>query len=182
MTDPSNTLFLLGSSRAGGETARLAREVYKHIVFGRRGCAEFIDLGGLNIGPYDYENANRGDDFLPVAQKMVRAKTIVFASPVYWYSMSGQMKIFFDRLTDLTGPYKPVGKRLAGKRAFAIATGADPRPPASFAPPFEDTAAYFNMEWGGLLYAAGASALTPETKAAAKAFAARICAPATVAA
>lgn len=166
-----NTLFLLGSSRGDGTTGRLAREIFRHAVFARRGCAEFIDLGGLNIGPYDYDNANRGDDFLPVAQKMVRAKTIVFASPVYWYSMSGQMKIFFDRLTDLTGPYKPAGKRLAGKRAFAIATGADPQPPACFAPPFENTAAYFKMEWGGLFYAPEAGAGAPETLAAAKAFA-----------
>ena len=164
-------LFLLGSSRGDGHAARLAREVYGQLVFAHRADAEFIDISALNIGPYDYENANRGDDFLPVAQKMFRADAIVFASPVYWYAMSGQMKIFFDRLTDLTDWFKPVGKRLAGRRMFAVSTGGDPEAPASFVHPFEDTASYFNMEWGGHLHAKGADALTPETKAAAKAFA-----------
>jgi multimeric flavodoxin WrbA len=175
MTNPQ-TLFILGSSRGDGETALLARAVFRRLVVGHREDAEFVDLGGLNIGPYDYENAHRGDDFLPVAQKMVRAKTIVFASPVYWYSMSGQMKIFFDRLTDLTGPYKPVGKRLADKHMFAIATGGSDAAPDSFVRPFADTADYFEMIWGGLLYAPGAKPLSPAAKAEAAAFAARIAA------
>ncbi len=106
---------------------------------------------------------------------MARAQTIIFASPVYWYSMSAQMKVFFDRLTDLTvPPLKPLGKSLAGKTAFAIATGAAPEAPESFTRPFADTAAYFNMNWGGLFYQRGADALSAETIAAARAFAQRI--------
>ena len=164
------SLFILGSSRADGHTGRLARE-----VFARLDNAEFADLGALAVGPYDYDYANRGDDFLPLAQKMVRARSIILASPLYWYSMSGQMKIFFDRLTDLTDPpYKPLGKALAGKAMFTIATGGTAAAPDSFTRPFADTAGYFNMHWGGLLYARGADALSEETKAAAKDFAARI--------
>jgi len=82
---------------------------------------------------------------------MARADVIVFASPVYWYSMSAQMKTFFDRLTDLTGgDLKPVGKSLAGKTMFVIAAGGSPATPDSFVRPFADTAGYFNMRWGGL--------------------------------
>ena len=40
------------------------------------------------------------DDFLGVAEAMVDAEAILFATPVYWYSMSGRLKRFFDRLTD----------------------------------------------------------------------------------
>jgi len=106
---------------------------------------------------------------------MARADVIVFASPVYWYSMSAQMKTFFDRLTDLTGgDLKPVGKSLAGKPVFTIATGGSPSAPDSFVRPFADTAGYFNMRWGGLLYAQGAGELPPETIQAAKNFAGRI--------
>ncbi|PQA87228.1 flavodoxin family protein [Hyphococcus luteus] len=172
-----NSLFILGSSRGDGQTARLAREVFRHLGFEESADAEFVDLGALDIGPYDYEYRNRGDDFLPVAQKMVRSRTIVFASPLYWYSMSGQMKIFFDRLTDLTDPpLKPLGKALAGKTMFALGTGGNPEPPDSFVHPFEDTAGYFHMDWGGFFYAKGADALEPQTQDAAKDFAARIAA------
>lgn len=170
-----NSLFILGSSRGDGQTARLAREVFHHLRLGRSGDAEFVDLAALDIGPYDYEHRNNGDDFLPVAQKMVRSRTIVFASPLYWYAMSGRMKTFFDRLTDLTDPpLKPLGKALAGKTMFALGTGGNPEPPDSFVHPFEDTAGYFHMEWGGFFYAKGAEALEPATRKAAKDFADRI--------
>lgn len=172
------TLFILGSSRGDGETALLTRAVFRRLTIDHREDAEFVDLGALKIGPYDYLGRNDGDDFLAVAQAMANARAIVFASPVYWYAMSGQMKIFFDRLSDLTGPYKPLGKRLADKIMFAVATGAAAEAPDSFTRPFADTADYFEMTWGGLLYAEGAKALTPRTQAAAKAFADAIAAAA----
>ena len=167
-------LFILGSSRSDGETARLARETARHVE-----GAEFVDLAALAVGPYDYDYRNRGDDFLPLAQKMVRARSIVFASPVYWYSMSAQMKAFFDRLTDLTDPpYKTLGKSLAGKAMFAVATGGSDEAPESFLRPFADTAGYFDMRWGGLLYARGADGpLSDAAARAAQDFARRIEAP-----
>ena len=160
----------LGSSRADGNTAALTNAVFSELK-----SAVLVDLSELMIGPYSYDNAYAADDFLPLARPMAKADAIVFASPVYWYSMSAQMKAFFDRLTDLTeGEMKPVGKSLAGKRMFVIATGNSPTAPDSFVRPFADTAGYFNMRWGGLFYAQGAGELSAQTRAAAKAFASKI--------
>ncbi len=167
-----SVVAILGSSRADGETARLLDEVLSHFPE-----AERFDLGALRIAPYSYEHVHSGDDFLPLARQILKAQTIIFASPVYWYSMSGQMKIFFDRLTDLTDPpYKALGRQLAGKTVYAVATGGDDAPPTSFSPPFSETAGYFNMGWGGMLYRRGRHALSLEDKAAARAFAEEICA------
>ena len=69
---------------------------------------------------------------------------------------------------------KPVGKSLAGKTVFVVATGGSPSAPDSFVRPFADTASYFNMRWGGVLYAPGAATLSPETRNAARLFAAHI--------
>ena len=41
------------------------------------------------------------DEFLKIIQAMIESDVIVFATPVYWYAMSGSMKIFFDRFSDL---------------------------------------------------------------------------------
>ncbi len=166
----SSIIGFLGSSRADGNTAALANAVFSELD-----SAVLVDLSERMIGPYSYENAHAADDFIPLAGAMAKADAIVFASPVYWYSMSAQMKAFFDRLTDLTkGEMKPVGKSLAGKTMYAIATGGSPDAPSSFVQPFADTAGYFNMRWGGLLYAPGAGELSSETHKAAKAFARKI--------
>lgn len=140
-------LGIIGTSRSGGQTAQLVREVFSELDDG-----QIIDLNAMNIGYFDYDYGNQGDDFLPIAQMMMRAETIVLASPVYWYSMSAQMKAFIDRFNDLTGPYKPLGKRLAGKRLYLVATGGQPTVPKSFDQPFIDLANYFDMRWGGMLY------------------------------
>ncbi len=163
---PSDILGILGSSNNDGNTAALASAVFAPLP-----NAEIISLSNLAIASYDYQNRHDSDDFLPLAEKLAAAKTIVFASPVYWYSMSAQMKVFFDRLTDLTKAHKELGKALAGKSVFLIATGGSPAPPSSFEPPFAETALYFNMHWGGMLYQPGAEAVNT---GAAKSFANRI--------
>lgn len=165
----NNTLAILGSSRHDGATARLLSAVTQNLD-----AHETIDLNNLVIGPYSYHHEYADDDFLPLAEKVQAARAVIFASPVYWYSMSAQMKAVFDRLTDLTEIYKPVGKALAGKSMFVVSTGGSPQAPASFVQPFADTAGYFDMRWGGLFYAPGADALTPEQATAAQAFADRI--------
>lgn len=167
-----SAVAILGSSRADGETARLLDAVLTHLP-----DTERVDLSSLRIGPYSYEHAHKDDDFLPLARAMLKARAIVLASPVYWYSMSAQMKTFFDRLTDITDPpYKTIGKQLAGKTLFTVATGGVPEAPDSFIHPFEDTAGYFNMRWGGMLYRRGSGELRDEDRLAARNFAKEIAA------
>ena len=83
---------------------------------------------------------------------MRKADHIVFATPVYWYAMSAPLKFFFDRLTDLTENLKPIGKALAGKSVWLIATGTDPELPDGFEVPFCRTAEYFDMRYRGVVY------------------------------
>jgi len=145
---PTRILGLLGSSRKGGNTDTLTSAVFEHLS-----NARLINLGDYSIAPYDYQHRYVADGFIPLARLMAKADAIVFASPVYWYSMSAPMKTFFDRLTDLTESHKELGRQLAGKTAFVISTGGSPLPPASFEPPFSETVRYFNMRWGAMLYA-----------------------------
>ena len=54
---------------------------------------------------------NIKDDMQDILNLMLRADGFVFATPVYWFNMSGLMKNFIDRLTNLaTRGYKLEGK------------------------------------------------------------------------
>ncbi len=58
-----------------------------------RGCMACAKLGHCVIQ----------DDAVEIAAKMHDADVLVFASPVYYYSVSGQLKTMFDRANPLYG-------------------------------------------------------------------------------
>ncbi|MEM5778129.1 MAG: flavodoxin family protein [Candidatus Aenigmatarchaeota archaeon] len=54
---------------------------------------------------------NIKDDMQDILKLMIKADGFVFATPTYWFNMSGLMKNFIDRLTNLaTRGYKLEGK------------------------------------------------------------------------
>ena len=60
------------------------------------------------------------DDMAEIFPKLVAADVIVLASPVYFYSLSSQMKMLIDRcLVD--------HKSISGKQFYFIVTAADPQ-------------------------------------------------------
>ncbi|WP_181306792.1 flavodoxin family protein [Rufibacter sp. XAAS-G3-1] len=90
---------------------------------------------------------------MEIIERVSRHRVIVFATPVYWYAMSGLLKTFFDRLTGLVTVQKTLGRNLKGKTVFLVAVGADAELPDGFEVPFKLTAKYLNMKYGGRLYA-----------------------------
>ena len=139
-------LVVLGSARTGGETRRAVDLAFP------KGTARLMNLPDFVIGGYSYEHLNAEDAFGAITDAMVAAEKIVFATPVYWYAMSAPMKIFFDRLSDLTENRKAQGKALAGKSAWMIATGTETELPDGFEVPFARTANYFDMKYRGCCY------------------------------
>ncbi len=138
---------LLGSARSDGETAQALRHVLKDRPH------DYADLCVQRLTPYSYDHDYPADDpFLEIIGRMIRHSTLIFATPVYWYGMSGVMKVFFDRLTDLLDLHKPMGRQLAGRHAYVLATGTDEDLPDGFAVPFARTCAYFAMSYGGVRY------------------------------
>ena len=102
-------LVILGSARSNGETRRAVDLAFPP------GTAELVVLPNFSIGGYDYQHFNANDAFGHIAPKMAEADSIVFATPVYWYAMSAPLKIFFDRLTDMTENLKALGKSSQGQ-------------------------------------------------------------------
>jgi multimeric flavodoxin WrbA len=139
-------LVILGSARSDGETRRAVDLAFP------LGTAELVLLPNFSIGGYDYQHFNANDAFGDIAPKMAQADKIVFATPVYWYAMSAPLKIFFDRLDDMTENLKALGKNLKGKAVWVIATGTEETLPEGFEIPFARTANYFGMTYRGCAY------------------------------
>jgi multimeric flavodoxin WrbA len=157
-------LVILGSARPDGETRRAVEIAFPD------GSAELAILPNFAIGGYDYGHFNAQDAFGPIAKAMTATDKIIFATPVYWYAMSAPLKIFFDRLTDLTENLKAQGKAMAGKSVWVIATGTEAELPDGFEVPFACTAQYFGMVYrgGNYLYTGNDAARRAEGELALK--------------
>ena len=110
---------------------------------------EILDLNDWNFSYYDYQHRNREDDFIHIIERVLQHDTLIFASPIYWYTMSAVMKNFFDRLSDLLKIHKEKGRQLRGKTMCVISCNGDAEDYPSFAKPFELSADYLGMHYGG---------------------------------
>ena len=141
-------IILLASARKDSDTKKFLDKVFKNTDH------KIIDLLDFSILHYDYNHQYSEEDefFKIIEEEVLPHQSIVFATPVYWYSMSGLMKIFFDRLTDLVTIKKQLGRQLEGKSTFLLAVGTDDEMPAGFETPFKLTSEYLNMSYQGNIY------------------------------
>ncbi|SEQ46482.1 flavodoxin family protein [Neolewinella agarilytica] len=137
-------LLLQSSARPQGDTFHVAQKLAAELE------AEHIDLLDYKIYPFSYEQEYPADDdFLRLIEtKVLLHEQIIFASPVYWYSMSGPLKIFFDRLSDLLKSRKELGRQLRGKQMSVLSVGNDEEINASFYEAFRLSAEYLGMDYG----------------------------------
>lgn len=144
----SRPLALFGSSRRHGNTGRFMDRIAAEAGI------EVVDLGTRNISPYDYEHRNRGDDFEPLMMRALEHDAIVFASPVYWYTVSPQLKVFLDRISDLldVDDLLDHGRRLRGKAGYVVCTSIYDEVPKPFVGCFAESFDYLGMRFGGIAH------------------------------
>jgi multimeric flavodoxin WrbA len=136
------TVIISGSARRDGNTGALINNLVELTSW------DVVDLNDYDIGYYDYLNKNKADDYLPLMKSIVdRYELLVFATPVYWYAMSGIMKVFFDRFTDLLTVDKALGRRLRKKKMAVVTCSNGGNLGDLFWLPFRETANYLGMEY-----------------------------------
>ena len=98
-------LVILGSPRKKGNSSALAARISR----GAKSAGaevETVFLQGLKISPCrgcntcqkdDTQGCAIKDDMQEIYPKLIEADAWVIASPVYWFTMSAQTKIFMDR-------------------------------------------------------------------------------------
>ena len=141
-----NSVIVLGSGRADGNTAQLAQYLSQKYGYA------LVDLSQYDIAPYSYDIIYEHDDFSLVIEKVLAFDEIIFATPVYWYAPSAQLKIFMDRITSLTKLKPDKGRQLRKKSAAVIATGASEVPDSCFESIFSNTFSYLGLNYHGMLY------------------------------
>ncbi|HOG14546.1 MAG TPA: flavodoxin family protein [Synergistales bacterium] len=128
-------LGILGSPRRGGNSETLARKVLEGAA-GNEWVTDVIRLQDLEInGCTDCRRCWSGgspcvieDDMSKVYEKVREADLLVFASPLYWYSWSSQIKPVWDRFLPLV--HKEARWDLKDKRALLVAAAGDDKPEA----------------------------------------------------
>lgn len=136
-------IVINGSARSENNTAKLVRHLLGEKV-------EIIELCEQHVSHYNYDGRySDNDNFQEIVDRMIVSEIIVLATPVYWYTMSGHMKAFLDRWTDLVTTHKSKGRALKGKKIAVIAQSTSEAMPEGFEIPFRLTAEYMDMEYVG---------------------------------
>ncbi|MEV1010840.1 NAD(P)H-dependent oxidoreductase [Streptomyces sp. NPDC049881] len=156
-------LFLLGSTRRDGNTEQLARHAAAHLPeatpqrwlrLGELSLPRFEDVRHSGTGEYPRPEGDLG----LLLDATLDATDLVIASPLYWYSVSADTKLYLDhwsgwlRVPGVDFRARMSGRTLWGVTALATAdqTVADP-----LAGTLRHTAAFLRMRWGGVLLGNG---------------------------
>jgi len=158
---PKYILVLKGSPREKGNSSLLADRAAE----GARTAGaevESFDLQVLNIQPCTaceacHETPEEGciieDGMRDLYPRLRRADGILIASPIYFFTMSAQVKLLVDRWYALEGPQ---GNALKGKPFGIILTYGDTDPFTSGAinamRTFQDITRYIRAEIAGFVY------------------------------
>lgn len=154
-------VIVKGSPREKGNTAILADRVAE----GAKAAGAYVEsfyLHGMDISPCDGCDACQGepyggcvvsDDMQLLYPRILDADAIVIASPVYWFTVSAQTKLFMDRCYAL---FDADGHLLRGKKIGIVMTYGDTDPFDSGAVnafrTFQDAFRYVDAEIVGMVY------------------------------
>lgn len=116
-------VVITGSPRKNGNSTKMAEAFIRAAE--AKGCtvtrfdAAFMNLGGCHACQTCFKNGRActfDDDFNKAAPSIEEADAVVFAMPVYWYSIPSQIKCIIDKLYSFCVAEKPVG----GKKCAVI--------------------------------------------------------------
>lgn len=130
-----NILVLTGSPRLHGNTDRLADAFVEGALANHHQVTRF-DVGRLSIHgctgcQYCFSHdgqCRQDDDMQPILKALYEADVLIFASPIYWFDITAQLKAAIDRFYVLAT--KPAASKSAalllvcGDTDLAVADGA----------------------------------------------------------
>ncbi|WP_406507293.1 flavodoxin family protein [Streptomyces sp. NBC_00212] len=156
-------LFLLGSTRSGGNTEALARQAAAQLPAGD--TARWLSLAELELpGFRDLRHTEQRVQAAPTGdaatllEATLAATDLVIASPLYWYSVSTPVKHYLDHWVNwLYNPDLDFKRRMAGRTLWGVTAlaGSDHSMADPLVGTLRNSAAYMGMNWGGVLLGSG---------------------------
>lgn len=158
-------LFLLASARVGGNSELLARRAANALP--QETDQNWLRLSDLPLPAFeDIRHVEGGAYRAPTGHAAtllnatLRATDLVFAAPLYWYSVPASLKLYLDHWSGwMRVPGLDFRAHMAGKTAWAVSSYSDTDP--SRADPLfqtlQSSAEYMGMRWGGQVLGEGNS-------------------------
>ena len=158
----SSFLFLLASTRADGNSERLARRAA--LALPESVPMRWIRLADLPLPPFvdTRHGAGYGDPegtSAELARATLDASDLVVVTPVYWYSLPAEAKRYFDHWSAwMRAPSLAFRERMQGRRLWAIVADSDQAGEGSALPLLDAlrrTADFMGMTFAGALVGHG---------------------------
>lgn len=116
------------------------------------------DLPGVEVCSLYDRYSDFDIDVVAEQAALSRAQLIVWMHPLFWYSVPGLMKHWFDKVLTFGWAFGEGGAALRGKDCLWVTTtggraetysagGIHQRPFAEFAKPVQETASFCGMNW-----------------------------------
>lgn len=114
-------LLINGSPRKQGNTATLGERLLQDIPHQTCHLTDYQLHFVQDYRDTSHPQQDLSDDFAELMTSFAQAEDIVLATPVYWYTMTGQLKVFMDRWFDSYS----TGFDFSHKRIYLLVVGAD---------------------------------------------------------
>ncbi|MER5734469.1 MULTISPECIES: NAD(P)H-dependent oxidoreductase [unclassified Streptomyces] len=150
-------LFVLGSSRSGGNSELLAREAAAHLPADVP--RHWVDLNELSLpdfrdGRHEEAGHRAGEAEERLLRATLEATDIVIVSPLYWYTLSAQTKRYLDYWSGwLNVPDSDFKQRMEGRTLWGVTAMAHDEHEVAdgLTTALHHSAAYLRMRFGGVL-------------------------------
>ena len=161
-------IVLMGSPNRRGSTGILAEQFAMGAKDAGHAC-EIIDVCHTNIHPCTgcvacgYEGpCVQKDDVEGIRQKLLRADMVVFATPLYYYGMSAQLKTVVDRFCAYNGS---LTRRHLKSALLSVAWNADDWTFEALKAHYKTLVRYLRLEDQGMVlgYGCGTPTMTRES-------------------
>lgn len=147
----------MGSPRRNGNTAALLNSVLDGVYSnGKEPRDDFIFLHEKNIKPCNGCNSCKmdengvcvvKDDMQEIYSKIGKSDLVILASPIYWWSVTAQMKLFVDRLYG-------INKNCGKKKVMLLMTYGGELPnsgPETVEKLFREICGYLRLDVAGVM-------------------------------
>ena len=111
---------LSNTGELAGMVLKFIRSEEKNIM------TDVIRLSDINIPPGIKFRESRSDKWPQIAEKMINADIVIFATPIWWGSRSSLIQRIIERMDSFDEEYKDKGRSLLlNKAAGVIITGSE---------------------------------------------------------